>query len=95
MPTSTLVAATVPAALAAAELVREARALKQVYQQTWHLEDLEAQIRCHLRALDFLCEASENARPPNASVTPAPKHSVVEEPLEKEEDGHRTCKISA
>ena len=93
---STLISSAIPAALTAAELIRQARALKQVYQQTWRLEDVEAQICCYLRAIDLLCEASEDDKPRFASVTPAPKNSPpAGEPLTKDQDSHRACVIGA
>lgn len=39
----------------ASELVYQARALKQVYQRTWRLEDVEAQIHLYHRALELIC----------------------------------------
>jgi len=95
MPISTLVAATVPVALTAAELVYQARALKLAYQRTWRLEDLEAQIRCYLRAIDLLCEANEGDGPLCTSISAPPKNSVSGEPLAKEEDSRRSCAIGA
>ena len=95
MPITTLVAATVPAASTAAELVRQARALNRVYQQTWRLEDLKAQICFYLRAIDLLCVASDGGGSFGASITPAPIASVSREPLLKEEDNQRTCAIGA
>lgn len=78
----------------AAELVHQARALKRVYQQTWRLEDVEAQIHCYLGAIDLICETSKNGEPFCASVTP-PTSSVAEEPFEEKEGGQRTCAIGA
>lgn len=93
MPISTLVAATFPATSTVADLVRQARALKQIYQKTWRMEDLESRIQCYLHAIDLLSASSEGDIPPYASITPAPKASVSEEPLEKEECGYHTCSI--
>ena len=92
---SPLIATTVPAASAAAELVRQAHALKLAYQRTWRLEDLEAQIRCYLRAIDLLCEPSEHDEPTYAPITPPSMNSVAKEPFENKEDSHRLCAIGA
>ena len=93
MPASTDVAAAVPDSSTAVELVREARALKQVYQQTWRIEDVEARIRCYLRAIDLLYEASKYDDRIYASVPPALNDTVAEELVERNEDSHRTCTI--
>ena len=95
MRISTSIAATAPATFTAAELVRRARALNRVYQQTWRLEDVEAQICCYLLALNLLFEASDDDEPRYARATPTTKNSVAGEPLAKEEDGHQLCEISA
>lgn len=91
--TSTLVAVIVPAAPTAIDLVRRARALKQAYQQTWCLEDLEARICCYLRAIDLLYKPRKGDSPLYVSVSHAPKNSVAGELLAKEEGGRHACAI--
>lgn len=81
----------IPAPLTAVKLVHQAHAFKRVYQQTWCLEDLESQIHCYLQAISLLYGGDDRIY---ASVTPALKNSVANEPFERREYGHRPCAIS-